>query len=265
VLDGDVQIELAKQAQEGDEQAREMLINHNLRLVVKVAQGYYRQSQGNGLPLLDLIQEGTFGLVRAIDKFDASKGYQFSTYAMWWVRQAVRKGLADKSRTVKVPSHIIDLAYRAAKLTAKLSSQWGREPTDEELAEALNITPAKLTEVRIAAMIPSSLDRPYEGSGASEDATEDLVAFLIDPTELSTHELATIEVDREILHKALSKLTWREQKIIELRFGLGEKEPMHLVEVGNYFGLSYQRIRQIETSVLTKLQQDSTLNILRST
>jgi RNA polymerase primary sigma factor len=244
LLTKEQEVELAKRVERGDLEAKEQMINSNLRLVISIAKRY----QGHGLSLLDLVQEGIIGLIRAVEKFDWRKGFKFSTYATWWIRQAVQRGVANKSREIRVPVHIVEREQRMSRAERDLAPKLGRMPTDEEVAQAARITVDQVAEVRAAARAVTSLDKPI----AEESGTtfKELVAGEEDEVD----EAVTINLAQEALHDALDELPDRERKVLKLRYGLnGERDPASLEEIGRQLGLTRERVRQIESNALERL------------
>lgn len=254
------EIDLAIRIKAGDAEAAEAMILHNLRMVISVANRYHKGLQVKGVPYLDLIQEGVLGLMRAVEKFDHTKGFKFSTYAMWWIRQSIARAIADKSRTIRIPIHVIEKLKKITEAEESLHTSLGREPTNREIAEYLDMDEIKVAKIIRGSQVPLSLDRPV--TEVSEDIQE-LSTVLRDETVPSPHEEVMERIQHEILYDALNLLGYRERKILELRYGMGGEKPKTLTDIGLIFNISYQRVRQIENDVLTKLRQKPDIQILR--
>ncbi len=239
---------LLRQRVEAGRQARQRFIQANLRLVVSVAKRY----QASGLPLIDLVQEGNLGLMRAVEKFDHRKGFKFSTYATWWIRQAVTRAIADKGRTIRVPVHMVETVSMVQRSASHLSRALGREPTVAEIAADTGLAVDKVSEARRVAPDPVSLFAEV----GDDDA--ELVDFLADPTAPAPADLAVTAIELRELRRVMTKLSAREQRVLELRFGLDGEQPRTLDEVGREFNVTRERVRQIEAKALSKLRHPST-------
>jgi RNA polymerase primary sigma factor len=248
LLTADEEIILAKRMENGDKEASQLLITANLRLVVSVAKKYAK----HGLELLDLIQEGNIGLMKAVEKFDYKRGFKFSTYATWWIRQAITRAIADQARTIRIPVHMIETINKYNKVNAILTAKLGKKPTDEEVAAEMGIEPSKISEIVKINQNPSSLSTPI-----GEEKDNQLQDMIPDTSSLSPEELATSEYLRDQINEVLHELQDRERRVLALRFGLEDGINRTLEEVGKEFGVTRERIRQIEAKALRKLKEKS--------
>jgi RNA polymerase primary sigma factor len=249
------EVELAKRIERGDQEAKERMINSNLRLVVSIAKRY----QGHGLSLLDLIQEGIIGLIRAVEKFDWRRGYKFSTYATWWIRQAVQRGVANKAREIRIPVHIVEREQKIGRAERELTVKLGRVPTEAEIAKAAKLPLKQVREVKHAARAVTSLDKPI---GESEGGS---LGELVSGKAPSPEEEVTISLGQDVLRRAVSQLPERERDVVKMRYGLnGDVEPASLDEIGRRLGLTRERVRQIEANALERLSVQREIEALRA-
>ena len=252
LLDKDEEVEVAARVAQGDEEAKRILISSNLRLVVSIAKHYI----GRGMLFLDLIQEGNLGLIKASEKFDPDKGFKFSTYATWWIKQAITRAIADQARTIRIPVHMVETINKMTRIQRQLIQDLGREPTAEEIADKMGngITPEKVRDIQRIALDPVSLETPI-----GEEDDSHLGDFLEDKEAVSPSDYATNELLKDELYAVMKDLTEREERVLKLRYGLDDGRPRTLEEVGKEFGVTRERIRQIEGKALRKLRHPTRL------